>query len=144
MAVKIHEQLAVFSSGSSHMQCAGAARALVIVAVLAAPMSGCASDASLRSDTGVLFVGNTPRGTGAVDPDGFVVTFDGQAQIPNLAVNQTLAYTLAPGTYSVGLSGLASNCVVDLADGATTGPNPQNATVVAGDTSLVSFAVRCD
>ena len=96
------------------------------------------------ADQGVLYVGNSAFGGGPVDPDGFVVTFDGQPQLPNLAVNATVAYTLAPGTYSVALTGLASNCVVDAGNPATTGPNPQNAVVVAGDTSLVAWAIRCD
>lgn len=116
-------------------------KVVAVFACLAA--TACVSEPTANAN-GVLYVGNSAFGSGAVDSDGFVVTIDGQAQFPNLGVNATVTYTLAPGTYSVGISGLASNCVVDPTHATSTGPNPQNAVVAAGNTKLVSFAIRCD
>jgi CARDB protein len=70
------------------------------------------------------------------DPDGYVISIDGQSPQP-VAVQATLTIDLLPaGAHSVELAGLAPNCSVS-------GENPQTASVRVGTTASVAFAVVC-
>ena len=75
--------------------------------------------------------------TAGVDlPDGYTIKLDDAAPLTITANdNQTIA-TLAVGTHSVLLSGVAPNCTV-------TSPNPQQADVAAGATTQVRFTIAC-
>jgi predicted small lipoprotein YifL len=71
-----------------------------------------------------------------IDPDGYRVSIDGQPPSP-VGVQATLTINeLTDGQHSVELSGLAPNCAVS-------GANPSSATVRAGETANVAFAVAC-
>jgi hypothetical protein len=105
-------------------------------------MASCGSESSGPS-SGVLLVGNSTFGSGT-DPDGYLVTIDGQAQTERVELNVGQHYDLAPGTHSIGLTDLAAGCATDTNNGASTGPNPQSAAIQRGDTTLVWFAVNCD
>ncbi len=85
--------------------------------------------------TGSAHVVTTTTGSGT-DPDGFVLLLDG-AEHGIIGVNEsnTLAL-LAAGSHTIGLTGLAANCVVS-------GENPRAVTVPGGGTVEVSFAVAC-
>jgi hypothetical protein len=71
-----------------------------------------------------------------VDPDGYAVVVDAQAPAP-IGLNASLTIDRLPdGPHTVGLSGLASNCVQQ-------GENPRTVTVQSGSTASLTFAVSC-
>jgi len=70
------------------------------------------------------------------DPDGYTLTVDGGASQP-IGLSSTLTLTnISSGVRRVQLNGVAPNCTVS-------GANPRNATVNAGETAQVSFAISC-
>ena len=70
------------------------------------------------------------------DPDGYVLVVGGQ-HARSIGVNgEEIFPSLAPGTYTVDLSGLAANCL-------TLGPSALQAPVGAGAITLVEFRVVC-
>jgi hypothetical protein len=84
--------------------------------------------------TGDLTVTTTTGGTGS-DPNGYTLSVDGATQ--PIAMNDTRTITgLVAGNHSVGLSDVASNCVVS-------GQNPRTVAVSAGNTAQTTFAVTC-
>jgi len=84
--------------------------------------------------TGDLTVTTTTGGTGS-DPNGYTLSVDGATQ--PIAMNDTRTITgLVAGNHSVGLSDVASNCVVS-------GQNPRTVAVSAGNTAQTNFAVTC-
>jgi len=90
--------------------------------------------AALPPTTGDLTVTTTTGGTGT-DPDGYTVTVDGVGQA--IAINDTRTFTgLVAGDHSVGLQGVAANCVVSA-------PNPRTVTLSASSTAQTNFAVTC-
>lgn len=102
-------------------------------------------DASVETAFAVVCA-TTPPPTGAIavtvatagsdqDPDGYTVTVGGTARsIPD---NGTVTFaSLAPGSYSVGLGGLAANCTVS-------GANPRDVSIAAGETGTTTFNVNC-
>jgi hypothetical protein len=88
-----------------------------------------------------------PPGTGSVvisaatsgaspDPDGYTVSIDGgssQTLGPNASITVS---NLAPGNHSAQLAGVAPNCTLS-------GTNPRTVSVVAAQTSNISFAIAC-
>jgi hypothetical protein len=70
------------------------------------------------------------------DPDGFTLLLDGSEHGSVVSGVAATLSALAPGTHTVGLSGLAANCQVS-------GDNPRGVNVVAGQTAQVPFAVSC-
>jgi hypothetical protein len=87
--------------------------------------------------TGGLEVTAATSGNAAdLDPDGYTVAVDGGAGQP-VAVNGSVTFTqLAPGTHTVALSGIASNCTVS-------GEDPVVDTVSAGTTAQTTFQITC-
>jgi len=83
--------------------------------------------------TGDLTVSATTTG-GTPDPNGYTVTVNGDTR--TILSGQSTTYTLAPGSYTVALGDVASNCTV------TGGPS-QTKTVTAGQTVAATFAVDC-
>ena len=108
---------------------------------LTATVAGLKPDTSAAFDvtgppptTGNLTVTTTTGGTGT-DPDGYTVTVDGASQ--SIAINDTRTFTgLTAGDHSVGLQGVAGNCVVS-------GQNPRTVAVSAGATGQTNFGVTC-
>ncbi len=71
-----------------------------------------------------------------LDADGYGVTVDGVDR-GTLQANGSLTLAdLAPGPYSVGLSGIAANCTVE-------GDNPRPVDVPPGQTATLSFTLVC-
>jgi Tol biopolymer transport system component len=71
-----------------------------------------------------------------LDQDGFAVSLD-RGAYQALAINGSITFPqLTPGTHSVALAGIASNCAVS-------GENPATATVVAGTTAHADFQIVC-
>jgi hypothetical protein len=84
---------------------------------------------------GSIRVTSTTTGS-SLDSDGYTVTVDGVERGP-LQLNSEVTYEgLTPGTHTVTLGGLASNCVVD-------GDNPRGVLVVPGSPVVAAFAVTC-
>jgi len=108
---------------------------------LTATVAGLKPDTSAAFDvmappptTGGLTVTTTTGGTGS-DPNGYTVAVDGASQ--PIAINDTRTFTgLSAGNHSVGLSDVASNCVVS-------GQNPRTVAVSAGNTAQTNFSVTC-
>ncbi len=91
--------------------------------------------AALPPAAGTLRV--TTATTGAeLDPDGFTVTVDAGPDWPGPVNGATIVANLPAGDHTVALGGVASNCVVE-------GTNPRTASVAAGATAEVTFAVTC-
>jgi hypothetical protein len=90
---------------------------------------------ALPPTTGTLTITTLTTGSN-LDPDGYTASVDGGGE-QLIGINTTLSIpTLAPGTHSVALEGLAANCAVE-------GDNPQDVTIVAGATANAAFAVSC-
>jgi hypothetical protein len=71
-----------------------------------------------------------------LDPDGYSLVVDG-GQGQAIGLDATLVVDRLPdGTHSVGLSGMAQNCVPQ-------GDNPRAVTVTSGATASVAFAITC-
>jgi PKD repeat protein len=108
---------------------------------LTATVAGLKPDTSAAFDvmappptTGDFTVTTTTGGAGT-DPNGYTVSVDGVTK--SITVNGSVTYNgLTAGNHSVGLSDVASNCVVG-------GQNPRTVAVSAGNTAQTSFAVTC-
>lgn len=84
---------------------------------------------------GSVVVTTTTSGEGS-DPDGFALTVDG---VDGGAIGVNASASLAgliPGDHSVGLTGLAANCLVS-------GDNPRGVTVTPGLATPVGFTISC-
>ena len=113
---------------------AGTSRNATVSAGDTARVSFAVSCPTPAPTTGDLTVTTTTGGTGS-DPDGYSVTVDGATQ--PIAMNDTRTFTgLTAGDHSVGLQGVASNCVVS-------GQNPRTVPVSAGNPAQTNFAVTC-
>jgi hypothetical protein len=85
--------------------------------------------------TGTLQVTTTTTGS-PVDPDGYEVSVDG-SPVGTLDANAGGAITgVSPGSYFVGLNGVAANCQVQ-------GPNPRSVSVTAGGITVAAFTITC-
>jgi hypothetical protein len=97
---------------------------VVSFAVTCAPPSG---------QSGALSITTATTGE---DPDGYLVSVDGGTPQPIVANGTIALQGIAAGSHTIELSGLASNCVVS-------GTNPVSATVIAGQTTTVTFTIVC-
>jgi hypothetical protein len=70
-----------------------------------------------------------------LDLDGYGLIVDGDVQ-PPVDPNETVVLPISAGRHDVRLDGVAVNCLVD-------GPALRAATVTAGDTTRVAYAVTC-
>ena len=101
-------------------------------------MAGCGGDSTTQPGyiPGRIRVTTTLSGSDR-DPDGFLVSVNGESGRA-LAVQDTITFmTLPPGVHSVELSGVADNCTVD-------GDNPQSVDLGEGQTFTVTFGVACE
>lgn len=106
-----------------------------VTAAFMALLLACSDNSAPAPTTGALAITFVTTGD-SPDPDGYTFSFDGGTGIAidvNGAVTQT---ELTPGDHLIAVSGLAGNCVLS-------GDNPRTATVTAGDTTAVDFAVTC-
>ncbi len=93
-------------------------------------------DVNCQTPPGDLQVSTSTTGSNP-DPDGYTVTVDGSLS-QSIGNNATVTFTqLTPGSHSVQLTGLASNCSV------INGTNPRNVTVISGQTAQTTFDVDC-
>ncbi|HZN98659.1 MAG TPA: Ig-like domain-containing protein, partial [Gemmatimonadales bacterium] len=84
---------------------------------------------------GGLTVTGSTSGPG-VDPDGYVVQVDGLDRGTLIGSNSVTVSGLAPGSHTVGLGGVATNCLVE-------GDNPRTVPIPSGATASVAFTVLC-
>jgi len=105
--------------------------AFVALALVAA---GCGDDDPAPATTGSIGVTTVTTGDD-IDADGYTLSVDGN-NAGAIGVNAVVVIPdLAPGTYSVGLSGVAANCAVQ--------NNPRDVDVTAGLTENTQFDVAC-
>jgi hypothetical protein len=109
---------------------------LLLVGV-ALTLISCGDDQSPGPTDGTILVGARTTGTD-LDPDGYLVSVNSSQgeEIGNLDTIYVSA--LEAGDYVVSLAGIAENCTVPPDD------NPQETTVVPGDTVDVLFDVTCE
>jgi probable HAF family extracellular repeat protein len=87
------------------------------------------------ANTGTLRIVTVTTGAD-LDPNGYAFVLDAGATQP-VGVNATLTIgTVAPGSHTVALDGLAANCSIE-------GENPRDVVVSVGQTATLSFTVRC-
>ncbi len=105
--------------------------AFVALALVAA---GCGDDDPAPATTGSIGVTTVTTGDD-IDADGYTLSVDGN-NAGAIGVNAVVIIPdLTPGTYSVGLSGIAANCAVQ--------NNPRDVDVTAGLTENTQFDVAC-
>jgi len=105
--------------------------AFVALALVAA---GCGDDDPAPATTGSIGVTTVTTGDD-IDADGYTLSVDGN-NAGAIGVNAVVIIPdLTPGTYSVGLNGVAANCAVL--------PNPRDVDVTAGLTENTQFDVAC-
>src|SRR5829696_7118467 len=85
--------------------------------------------------SGSIEVATSTSGS-AGDADGFTLLLDGNPWGPIPPGGTANVAGVAPGSHSVGLTGLAANCQVD-------GENPRTVAVAGGETVQVPFSVTC-
>lgn len=95
-----------------------------------------ACDSSTTVDIGAIRVQVTAVGNN-IDPDGYVirVTGNGEDQSEPVEVNGVVLFAVPTGSYTVLLTEVADNCIVDV--------NPQGANVSSGNTDQVLFNTLC-
>jgi WD40 repeat protein len=85
--------------------------------------------------TGSIQVTTSTTGSN-LDADGYLLSLDGGASQP-IGINTSLTLSgRAPGTHTLALSGVATNC-------RTEGENPRTVELVAGNTVTVTFTTNC-
>jgi hypothetical protein len=85
--------------------------------------------------SGSIEVSAATTGEGS-DPDGYALLLDGSDR-GTLGINASTSLSgLAPGSHTIGLTGIAANCQL-------AGANPQTVTVTAGQSLQVSFSLTC-
>ena len=95
----------------------------------------CGDDVTPPATTGTLEITTSTSGV-EQDADGYTVQIGtGAAQAIGATATLTNA-ELEPGTYTVQLTAIATNCTA-------AGENPRNVTVIAGETTTVPFAITC-
>ena len=111
------------------------ARYLLLVGTAAA-LAACGGGEGLTGPTtGTLEVASSTSGA-ELDPDGYTVQIDTEPA-RGIGIAGTIRSTgVAPGTHTVQLGGLASNCMVS-------GDNPRSVSVARGETATVTFEVKC-
>jgi hypothetical protein len=87
------------------------------------------------ASTGTIQITTVTSGSNP-DPDGYLLSFDGGLTQP-IGPNATASFVnVAAAPHTIGLSDIAGNCTLQ-------GSNPQIATVSAGGTTNVTFALTC-
>jgi len=105
--------------------------AFVALALVAA---GCGDDDPAPPTTGAIGVTTVTTGDD-IDADGYTLSVDGNNG-GAIGVNAVVVVPdLTPGTYSIGLNGVAANCAVQ--------NNPRDVDVTAGLTENTQFDVAC-
>jgi dipeptidyl aminopeptidase/acylaminoacyl peptidase len=71
-----------------------------------------------------------------LDPDGYMVTLDGNQNRPAGVIDIVTFTDLPQGAHSIELSGIAKNCIV-------IGANPRNVNITAGQLAEATYDVTC-
>ncbi|MEA2724481.1 MAG: hypothetical protein QOH59_2252 [Gemmatimonadales bacterium] len=105
------------------------------VSVVSGATATSAFEITCSAGIGSIQVATATTGAGT-DPDGFALLLDG-TDYGSIAISATSRLTgLAPGSHSIGLTGLSGNCQIS-------GENPRTVPVSAGGTAEVAFAIIC-
>ena len=112
-------------------------RRLLSAAAAISLLWSCGGDDVTSPTEGTVQITTSTSGSD-LDGDGYSVSFDGRTP-QGIEIRDTLILPeIEPGDYSVILTGVAPNCATNF------GINQRTATVVAGDTVRVAFAVTCE
>lgn len=112
-------------------------RVTVLTGVLVAFLTACGGDSggSTGPTEGLLEI--IVATTGAdLDPDGYVLSVDNGAHQPLPTNGADTVASLSPGTHTVTLTGVASNCVPG-------GKNPRSVDIAAASTTTLRLDVAC-
>jgi hypothetical protein len=142
------DSLALLSSGTAELDLSPGRHTLQLVGVAehcsVVPGTSVEVDITSGSTTPVAFQVSCPL-TGAritvtttgldLDPDGYGVMADGRHR-GTIASNGTVLTKLDPGSRTIGLAGLASNCAIE-------GSAAHTVTIVTAEVATIDFAVVC-
>ncbi|MGN6392533.1 MAG: hypothetical protein ACTHM9_09850 [Gemmatimonadales bacterium] len=110
-------------------------RSVMVAAGTVAPVAFTIVCTALPPSTGTLEIATATSGPNQ-DTDGYAFTIDGGTAQP-IGVTATVSVAgLVPGSHSIVLQGTAPNCTIN-------GQNPLAASIGAGATARVTFAVTC-
>lgn len=110
---------------------------LLGIAAAISVLGSCGSDDLTRPTEGTVQITTSTSGSD-LDADGYTVSVDGGPP-QAIGIRDTLNLPeMEPGEYPVVLAGVAPNCTPGF------GVNQRTATVLAGDTVRVAFAVTCE
>jgi len=112
-------------------------RAAVLTRVLVAFLTACGGDSggSTGPTEGILEIIVSTTGSD-LDPDGYVLSVDDGAPQPLPTNGADTVASLSPGTHTVTLTGVASNCVLG-------GENPRSVDIAAASTTSHRFDISC-
>jgi probable HAF family extracellular repeat protein len=110
-------------------------RAVTITAGADATVSFAVACGAPPANAGTLVIQTATTGA-SLDPDGYTFATDNGPSQPIGITNSVTLSNASPGSHSVELSGIASNCTVS-------GQNPRAAVVPPGGQATVQFAVSC-
>jgi dipeptidyl aminopeptidase/acylaminoacyl peptidase len=106
------------------------------VAILLAGQTATANfNVTCEAMTGSLAVTIVTEGD-TLDPDGYMVTLDGNQNRPAGVIDIVTFTDLPQGAHSIELSGIAKNCIV-------IGANPRNVNITAGQLAEATYDVTC-
>ena len=110
---------------------------LLVIGAATLTSIACGDDQNPGPVDGSILVGSITTGTD-FDGDGYLVSVNSSQGTPIGNLDTIWVNALEPGTYQVGLAGVAPNCVVGGED------TTREAIVAAGDTAEVLFEVACE
>ncbi len=114
-----------------------AVRRLLLGGIAATALISCGDDQSPGPTDGTIEITTNTEGVD-FDQDGYLWSVNNSQGQPIGHQATVWVDALEAGDYEVELSGIADNCTVP------TDANPQDATVVPGDTTEVLFQVTCE
>ncbi|HEY7612561.1 MAG TPA: LpqB family beta-propeller domain-containing protein [Gemmatimonadales bacterium] len=109
---------------------------LLGVTAISVGCGGVADSDTTGPDDGTLEVLTSTTGSD-LDPDGYTLSVDNGAPQPLPSNGADTVTSLSPGTHTVSLAGVASNCLLG-------GENPRNVEIAAASVTSLRFDIACN
>ncbi|HJR16168.1 MAG TPA: hypothetical protein VJ808_04875 [Gemmatimonadales bacterium] len=109
---------------------------LLLMSAVMVTIISCGDDQSPGPTEGTILIGARTTGTD-LDVDGYSISVNGRQEQEIGHLDTIYVPELDPGDYVVSLADVADNCTLPAED------NPQETTVVPGDTVEVLFDITC-